>query len=141
MTSLTSNLKSVPDFLSDHVTSDEVIILVMSPSTKTKPFKNGTFARLQKWCDHVELKAFDFHNIIPDIANGCTIDQVDVEKLLQSVRGKVKIVALGGLVSKVCYKYGISHYKIDHPSPRNRNLNDPEYELYMLEKLRKYLND
>lgn len=141
MTLSTSNLKSVPDFLDDHTTSDEVIILGMSPSTKTKAFKNGTFDRLQKWCDHVGLEAFDFHNVIPNIANGSTINQVDVESLLEKVQGKVKIIALGGFVSKVCYKYGISHYKIDHPSPRNRNLNDPDYERMMLENLRKYLND
>lgn len=141
MTSSSSNLKSVPDFLEDHQTSDDVIILGMSPSTKTKSFKNGTFDRLQRWCDQVELKAFDFHNVIPNVANGSSIDQVDVEELTRKVQGKTKIVALGGFVSKACYKYGISHYKIDHPSPRNRNFNDPTYEVKMLEDLRKYLND
>jgi hypothetical protein len=30
-------------------------------------------------------------------------------------------------VERVCNKYNIPHYKIDHPSPRNRNLNDPKY--------------
>lgn len=131
MTSLTSSLNA----------SSDVIILGMSPSGKTQGFKNSTFDRLVKWCNHVELKSFDFHNVIPDITNGSTIDQVDSERLLQKVQGKVKIVALGGFVSKVCYIYGIAHYKIDHPSPRNRNFNNAEYEVQMLEKLRNYLND
>ncbi len=141
MTSSTINLKSVPDFLDNYQSSDDVIILGMSPSTKIKGFKNGTFDRLQKWCDQVELKSFDFHNVIPDIANGNTFDQVNAEKLLQKIQGKTKIIALGGFVSRVCHKYNISHYKIDHPSPRNRNFNNPDYEVQMLENLRKYLND
>lgn len=141
MTLLTSNLKSVTDFLDDHISSDDVIILGISPSTKIKGFKNGTFDRLQRWCDSVGLKAFDFHNVIPDVANGSKLDQVNHEQLFQKVKGKSKVIALGGFVSKVCYKYSISHYKIDHPSPRNRNFNDPSYEVQMLYGLRKYIND
>ena len=38
-------MKNVLNFLEDHVISDEVIILGQCPSSKTQPFKNGTFAR------------------------------------------------------------------------------------------------
>ena len=118
-----------------------VIILGMAPSTKVGGFKNSTRDRLRVWCDRVGLDEFDFHNVIPGITNGSTIDQVDVEQLLEKTKDRTKVIALGGFVSRVCHKYGVTHYKIDHPSPRNRNLNDPTYEVGMLDNLRKYLND
>ena len=61
------------------------------------------------------------------------------EKLRKAVEGKKVVISLGGFVERVCKKYSISNYKIDHPSPRNRNLNSKEYEQNMLDKLKCYL--
>lgn len=63
------------------------------------------------------------------------MSDVDKEQLEAAVRGKKVVIALGGFVSRVCKKYGIPHIKIDHPSPRNRNLNSLEYEMMMLNEL------
>ena len=64
---------------------------------------------------------------------------VDEAKLKKAVKNKKIIIALGGFVERVCKKYSISNYKIDHPSPRNRNLNSKEYEQKMLDDLKCYL--
>jgi uracil-DNA glycosylase len=50
------------------------------------------------------------------------------------------VIALGCWVSSVLKRNGIEHLKIDHPSPRNRNFNDPTYEGRMLTVLREYLS-
>lgn len=132
-------MKSVKDFI-EVPSSEDVIILGQCPSTKTQPFTNGTFARLKKWTDAVDLREWDFHNVIPNKINSYDMKDVDVDALLAAVQGKKTIIALGGFVSRVCAKYHITHYKIDHPSPRNRNLNDPDYEKQMLEQLKRHLN-
>jgi len=128
-------MKSVPDFIEGHKTSNDILILGQCPSSKTKPFKNGTFARLSKWLDYAEINEWSFHNVIPNKINSYDMNDVDSEALLKAVEGKSLIIALGGFVSKVC-KYDISHVSIDHPSPRNRNLNDPKYEKALMEKLK-----
>jgi len=133
-------LKSVPDFIENHRRSEDIIILGLSPSSKTVPFKNGTFARLKSWCDEVGLTEWDFHNVIPDVVNGMHPSMVNVDLLLEKTKSRKKIIALGGVVSKICYKYNIPHLKIDHPSPRNRNLNSRQYELDLIERLRAYIH-
>ena len=69
------------------------------------------------------------------------INDVDEDALYEAVQDKTIIIALGGFVERVCKKYKIGCYKIDHPSPRNRNLNDPHYEQQMLKNLKKYLDE
>ena len=133
-------MKSVSDFV-DHVKSNDVIFLGMSPSSRTKATKNGTFVRLAKWCEVLNLREWDFHNVVHDRINSSDINDVDVQTLMSRVHNKKKIVALGGFVSRVCTKYKIDHYKTDHPSPRNRNFNDPSYESMMLAKLKVYLHE
>lgn len=134
-------MKSVLDFLEGHGTSDELLILGQCPSTNVKPLANGTYARLMKWCDEVGISMFAFHNVIPNKINSYDIKDVDEDALYNAVQGKKVIIALGGFVEKVCKKYQIECYKIDHPSPRNRNLNDPKYEKKMLKQLKKYLDE
>jgi hypothetical protein len=134
-------MKSVLDFLEGHGTSNELLILGQCPSSNTKPLKNGTYNRLMNWCDFVGISMFSFHNVIPNKINSYDINDVDEDALYEAVQGKTIIIALGGFVERVCRKYKIDCYKIDHPSPRNRNLNDPHYEQQMLKNLKKYLDD
>jgi hypothetical protein len=125
-------MKSVTDFITDHKPSDDIIVLGQCPSSKTQPFKNGTFARLKRWMDGVGAPEWTFHNVIPNKINSNDLNDVDIDALKAAVKGKKLVIALGGFVSKACIKHNITHYKIDHPSPRNRNLNDPEYEIKMM---------
>ena len=134
-------MKSVIDFLDGHCTSNELVILGQCPSSNTKPLKGGTYDRLMNWCDFVGISMFAFHNVIPNKINSYDINDVDEEALYEAVKDKKIVIALGGFVERVCKKYKINCYKIDHPSPRNRNLNDAKYEQQMLKNLKKYLDD
>lgn len=56
-------------------------------------------------------------NSLEDIGNICVLHFMD----------GFKVVALGNKASQRLTKYGIEHYKMDHPSGRNRKLNDKTY--------------
>lgn len=117
-----------------------VLVLGMSRSAKTKPTKASTLTRLRSWCEAVNLREWDFHNVIPEIVNGNHHSQVDVDTLARVAFERHKVIALGTFVSSVCRRNKIEHLKIDHPSPRNRNLNSKNYEVQMLQTLRDYLH-
>lgn len=134
-------MKSVVDFIPGHRPSEDIIFLGQCPSSKTVQFKNGTFARLQKWTDAVGLESWSFHNVIHNRVNSYSLADVDEVALREAVKGKRFVIALGGFVERACKRHGIECYRIDHPSPRNRNFNDPAYEPRMLERLKEYLNE
>lgn len=52
----------------------------------------------------------------------------------------IKVIALGGFASQVLHKLGVEHFKLPHPSGRNRLLNDRNYEAEQLKLCREYLN-
>lgn len=133
-------MKSVIDFLPDHNTDSDIVILGQCPSSKTTPIKNGTFARLKVWMNMVDQPAWSFHNVIPNKVNSYEMEDVNESELFDAVHDKNVVIALGGFVSRVCKKYNIDHIKIDHPSPRNRNLNSLKYELNMLGELRRQIS-
>lgn len=133
-------MKQVSDFIPESIDVKSPVLFVgISPSTKTTSFKNGTFVRLKRWTDIVGLISFDFVNCIPDIINGISIADVDFDNLIMKCDGKERIVALGGFASRVLKLIHIPHMKIDHPSPRNRNINNPDYEECIIFKLKGYL--
>lgn len=129
----------VPDFIPNHIGNPDYLVVGLSPSTRVKPFKNGTFARLLVWFKEVDLPTWDFCNILHEV-NATDIKQIDVEELKKKCSNRKKIIALGGIVSRALTKYKIPHHRVDHPSPRNRNLNSKEYELAMLNELKVYLH-
>jgi len=128
-------MKSVIDFLPDHDTNSDVVILGQCPSSKVTPCKNGTFARLKTWMNMADQPSWAFHNVIPNKINSYKMEDVDESALFDAVHDKKLVIALGGFVSRVCKKYNIDHIKIDHPSPRNRNLNSIKYELSIIQKI------
>lgn len=133
-------MKAVSDFLVTNPDSD-VLFLGQCPSSNTKPKVNGTYSRLLSWCIEVGIDSFSFHNVIPHKINSYDLADVDVEALLSSVKGKRIVIALGGFVERACKKHGVKCYKVDHPSPRNRNLNDAKYEHEMLKRLKGYIDE
>jgi hypothetical protein len=134
-----SVLKSVTDFLPDHIGSRDVLVLGLCPSSKTKPFKGATFTKVQEWMNTAGVPHWDFHNIIPHVANSTSTKDIDWELLKKKLQERKVVIALGTFVSGVLTRAGIEHIKIDHPSPRNRNFNDPAYEPEMLKRLKKEL--
>lgn len=49
------------------------------------------------------------------------------------------MIALGLKVSKELDNLGVGHYILPHPSSRNRKLNDPEYEVQVIDNCRIWL--
>ena len=127
------------DFIHDHKRSDEIIFIGICPSSKTEPFSNGSFNTLKRWCNSAGIYEWDFHNVIPDKINSLDIADVDCHLLLEKTSNKQVVVALGGFVSRVLKKYSIHHIMIDHPSPRNRNLNDSQRHQDIIQKLKDIL--
>lgn len=132
----------VTDFIADHVSSKDVIVIGMSPApVNRKPFANCTLLRLDRWMKQAGQPEWSFHNAIPDIPGSFDMKDVDVPALMKAVKGKKTVIALGSFVERVCKKHQIDSFKVDHPSPRNRNFNDPSYESQMVERLRQFLKD
>jgi len=51
------------------------------------------------------------------------------------------MVALGNLASKVLTTMGMDHFKLPHPSPKNRKLNNKEFIASELKKCYSYLKE
>lgn len=98
----------------------------MSPSLK----------RLLGWCDKVGLQHWGFINVLEK--PGST-DIWESSGEFAKYLGGMRVVALGGLASRACTKYGVPHLALDHPSPRNRNFNDSGYEIRVIRKLKSYI--
>lgn len=132
----------VTDFIADHVSSKDVIVIGMSPAPiNRKPFANCTLLRLDRWMKQAGQPEWSFHNAIPGIPGSFDMKDVDGKALKKAVKGKKVVIALGSFVERACKKHQIDSFKVDHPSPRNRNFNDPSYEAQMVERLRQFLKD
>jgi len=111
-----------------------IVIIGQNPST-AKQRKNSTFDRLKKWTESVGLTSYDFINCSDEPGDKY---EIDYDKLSATKKYK-KVIALGGVASKALTKVGVRHFKMPHPSPRNRQLNDKQFESDMLYKMKEYL--
>lgn len=121
--------------------SIKVIVIGMNPSTlpaDEKIRKNHTIDRLFQWMTKVGVKHFSFTNCVHD-SGVVTLKDVDRDFLLTCLNGYDKIIALGGFASAALKRLDINHFKLPHPSPRNRALNDKSYEIEMLSSCENYL--
>lgn len=116
-----------------------LLIVGINPSSG-KPKKLSAINRLEKWIDQLEVKYYGFANVIPE-PGAYHINKVDLEYVKSFCSDQDQVVALGGFVSEVLKRANISHHKLPHPSPLNRNLNDPNYEQLCIEECKKYLNE
>ena len=119
----------------------KIIVVGMNPSTyvtKSKNRKNHTFDRLYKWSSEMGLPIFSFSNVFHQSGH-VHINQVDINMIRQLVDGYDRVLALGNLVSTVLNKINVDHFKLPHPSPRNRLLNDKDYEHSVLRACKQYV--
>lgn len=118
-----------------------MIVVGMNPSnrpTKSKVYKNSTFDRLNKWMDVLNVQHFSFINLLDHSKDNPTIKDVDFNSL-GVTKEYDKVIALGGLASTALNKIGVDHFKLPHPSPRNRLLNDKTFEKKILKDCKEYL--
>ena len=120
----------------------KVLVIGMNPSTKPtlKGKPNATFRKLEGWMDQLNVHHFSFCNTFDDPSEA-KLSKVDFQRLCTLTKDYDKIIALGGFVSGSLNKIDVSHFKLPHPSPRNRLLNDKAYEKNIIKQCRDYLND
>ena len=120
----------------------KVLVIGMNPSNKPtlKGKPNATFRKLEGWMDQLGIHHFSFCNTF-DEPSEAKYSKVDFQRLCTLTGQYDKIIALGGFVSGSLNKIDVSHFKLPHPSPRNRLLNDKAYEKTILKQCKGYLND
>lgn len=120
----------------------KVLIVGMNPSsrpTEIKLRKNSTFDRIHRWMDSIGVQYFSFVNCFEEIGEP-SMSKVEWDRF-KCVDDSYVVLALGGFTSSVLNKARIEHYKLPHPSPRNRLFNDKDYEKKMMRELKKYVKE
>lgn len=112
------------------------IIIGMNP-TKAKYRKGCAWYRLQDWIDELDIGIVAFTNLSHD--PHWDKKTVDLTYVRGCVRPHRKVIALGGLVSKVLSGLSIDHYTLPHPSPLNRQINNTAYISQRLQECKRYL--
>lgn len=116
-----------------------IIFVGDEPSSKNTnpdiPFLGTrSWASLNQWIDLLRIRDT---NIIT-ISNSDTQDQLEVIEYYHS-KG-AKIIALGNKAAGRLTKLNIQYFKLPHPSPRNRQLNDPTYIINKLEICKAFID-
>lgn len=115
---------------------DKILIVGQNPSRVNTP-KCRTHIKLTEWRKQWNVDKFKFINCSDELGeSGYTINY---ERLSRLGRKADKVVALGSVASKSLNKVHVAHFKMPHPSPRNRQLNDKSYELKMVDECKAYL--
>lgn len=100
---------------------------------------NATFAKLFSWCERAEIRYFSFVNVShkSGVFDRNTIDVPFLMRTINNHDGPV--IALGREVASVLARTQSSFFKMPHPSPLNRLLNDAEYEELMIHEMRAFI--
>lgn len=122
----------------------KVLVVGLNPSLNnvdpTVPF-SGTRSgiTLKSWMTTLGLPEIRLINVSDriDYKDPKSMELIRLE--LRSI-GYNKIIALGNEVSKILKKLDKKHFKLPHPSGRNRLLNDPQYIIRQLGKCGRWLN-
>jgi hypothetical protein len=113
-----------------------ILIVGQNPSSAKKAKKNDSLDRLLDWCTAWKLDKWDFMNCSDEPGDKYTID---FDRLKDAGQQFDKIIALGNVASNALKKVGVDHFKMPHPSPLNRQLNDKQFEKTMIEKCYNYI--
>ena len=65
--------------------------------------------------------------------------KIDYTSLKNCINTSYKVLALGVFPSQALQKLNIDHFRLPHPSPRNRQLNDKTFEYMMLEECKGFV--
>ena len=118
-----------------------IIIVGLNPS-KSRAVKNGSaLKRLHEWADYLNLPIFSFTNLSDDPHWDFKFKSLDKDFIVQSVQNYDIIVSLGSQVHSTLKRLGFDSFKLPHPSPLNRQINDPTYIKHQLDQLKEYLYD
>lgn len=121
---------------------NRILIVGQNPGNNPKAFyyKNHTIDKINKWAGELNIPIYSFVNCI-STAGECKIKNVDFDFLEECVKQHNKIIALGSFASTCLQRINITHFKLPHPSPRNRLLNDANYVNFILCKCKDFINE
>lgn len=127
----------------------------MNPSgaafSRKKP--SSALARLDSWAERIGLRYYSFVNVSHDsghipakcdhsIKKHARFDPGDMAFLEDCIRGEYHaVVALGGIPHEALDRLEIEHFRLPHPSGRNRVLNDKSYVYGCLDDLARYIEE
>lgn len=119
-----------------------VLIVGMNPGNNPKAFhyKNHTIDRLSQWCEFIGVKQWSFSNCV-DHQGQVKVKDVDFVWLSEMVSSYEKVIALGNFASDCLNHINKTHFKLPHPSPRNRVLNDKYKVTEILERCKEYIHE
>jgi hypothetical protein len=117
-----------------------VLVVGQNPGNnpKASTYKNHTFDRLHQWCEELDIDCFSFANCVHS-QGAVSLKDVDWNNLKSVTDGHDKILALGSFASKCLRVINKSHFKLPHPSPRNRLMNNKEFVKNSLSECKEYL--
>lgn len=119
----------------------KVLVIGMNPSGRDLKHKKGpTLSKLESWMNSLAVEHFSFINCA-DVPGKINTSDIDYNRLCTLTSQYSKILALGALVSNTLNTINVAHFKLPHPSPLNRLLNDKTFEKKTLSDCKDYLND
>jgi uracil-DNA glycosylase len=122
-----------------------IIFVGDKPSAKmkpgAKPFQGAACEkRLMEWIetliDYTTTSVGDFY-LQYDIVNSS--DPYCIDSVLNMWSGN-NVIALGNAASNYLNKYSVPHFKLPHPSGRNRQLNDKKFIEAKLKECKEWLS-
>lgn len=116
-----------------------IVIVGLNPSKVSGTKQGPALRRLYSWAEQINLPIFSFMNLSDDPEWDFKYKSIDKKMIVQMLSDRDIIVALGSQVYNTLKRLGFNSFKMPHPSPLNRQLNDSEYEKQMLSELKDYV--
>lgn len=120
----------------------KVLIVGQNPGNNPKAakYRNHTIDRLNQWCDELGVSHYGFVNAVTHKGE-CKIKDVDFDRLQECVGDHNIVIALGAFASKCLEVINKTHFRLPHPSPRNRLMNDKEFIKNTLAECKQFLEN
>lgn len=124
-------------------TFQRVLVVGQSPGPKFDApviTHGSTTGRLYEWLKRLELRRVSFVNACPDQGGAlyCNAD-LDFLTVCYALGDYGAVITLGRTAAAAIEELRIDHFRLPHPSGRNRQLNDPEFVKEKLKRCRGYL--
>lgn len=120
--------------------SKKVLIVGQNPGNNPKAYhhRNHTIDRLNQWVSELGIEHYGFVNAVSHVGE-CKIKNADFDLIKACASQHDKVIALGSFASACLGRINISHYKLPHPSPRNRLMNDKVFVKKTLNECKEYV--
>lgn len=111
----------------------KVLVIGLSPSPLGG--KSPSLKTLQLWMSSLGIEKWSFQNLYPTPDRS----KSNVDEIVGMIKHYDRIICLGSEASKVLYLKDVDHFKLPHPSPRNRMLNNERLIEQELKACQEYL--